>query len=88
MDHKRVPRPKVGPLQYASGAWSRIAAQGAAIARATTQPAFVIALMLLAASACAVTGVWLLVGTAWAFVAASVVLFVLAGIALRGMTHG
>jgi hypothetical protein len=88
MDRKRLDRPPLRLMQLARDFASNVAHRAAAMVRATTQPAAIVALMLLAAGACAVAGVWMLVGVAWALIAASFVLFGLAAIALRGMTYG
>lgn len=51
---------------------------------AVAAPGVLIALMLLAGAACLVAGVSLLAGQAWALISAGLLLFLLAGIALRG----
>ena len=87
MDHKRVMplrTPWLRTRAFVDGVSRRIAS----LARATTHPAFLVGIMLLAAGACAVIGVWMLAGTGWAFIAAAAVLFGLAGLALRGMLNG
>jgi hypothetical protein len=57
-------------------------------ARFATSAGAIIVLMLLAGSTCAVAGVQLLHGTAWALLTAAVILFVLAGLLLRGIARG
>ena len=81
--------PQALPLrERIAGVFDRSTRRFAVVLRATTQPAVVVGAMLLGAGACTVTGVLMLAGTGWAFLAAAAVLFGLAGIALRGMLNG
>lgn len=57
-------------------------------ARLSTSAGAIIVQLLLAGSTCAVAGVQLLQGTAWALLTAAVILFVLAGLLLRGIARG
>lgn len=75
------PEPLGSRLRFAAlGAARRLSDALAAIAA----PGVLIALMLTAGACCLVTGVALLLGQAWAFIAAGALLFLLAGVALRG----
>lgn len=77
--------PERQPLrERLSFALSAIARRATGAIAAVVAPGVLIALMLLAGAACLVTGVAMLAGQAWAFVAAGLLLFLLAGIALRG----
>jgi hypothetical protein len=87
MDRKRL-MPLRAPWLRTRAVLGGVTRRLASLARATTHPGFLIGIMLLAAGACAVSGVWMLAGTGWAFIAAAAVLFGLAGLALRGMVNG
>lgn len=88
MDHKRISPQRVSTLDRARRFGEIAAHRLSMLLHAIASPAVVISAMLLCAAGFAVAGVWLLAGTAWAFIAAAVVLFALAAIALRGMTNG
>lgn len=58
------------------------------IAAAMVSPAFVIVVLLASGFACAVAGVLMLAGTAWALITAAALLFALAFLMLRGASNG
>lgn len=67
---------------------NRAAARLRRIAAALVSPAFVIVALLACGFACAVAGVLMLAGQAWALIVAAVLLFALAFLMLRGASHG
>lgn len=89
------PKHVAGPVTLAGPTWrervSDAARRGARLAGAgllaITRPVALIVLMLAAAGACTVAGVWMLSGVPWALLSAAVILFALAGLAMRGMRN-
>lgn len=55
---------------------------------ALLSPAAVVVILMLVGCGCVVTGVHMLLGAAWAFIAAGVALMILSALVARGMTGG
>lgn len=79
------PPPRLASLRRLAAA---VAGGLAALLAAVASPGAVIGAMLIAGAGCAVAGVYLLAGPAWALIAAAAILFALAGVALRGGASG
>ncbi len=67
---------------------ARLRAISARAIRFLLAPATVVIVLLFAGVACAVAGVSLLYGTAWALICAAVLCFLLALLLLRGVSNG
>lgn len=67
---------------------ARTSARLRRIAAHLVSPAFVIVLLLASGFGCAVIGVLMLAGQAWALITAAVLLFALAFLMLRGASNG
>lgn len=81
-----APRELVQPLRERLAAVGRATVRGLALLVAPLGlPVFWIIAMLASGGVCLVTGVAMLAGAAWAFIAAAATLFALAALALRGL---